>query len=91
MRGFNMTDQSKGRRLKIKAKGDFIDRLAQAPRIAALEELIWNSFDERAHRVEVVMTKNPMGGVDQITITDDGQSLFVRFGCGSLRESWQKQ
>jgi hypothetical protein len=70
-----MTEQSKGRRLKVKAQRDFIDRLAQAPRIAALEELIWNSFDERAHQVIVAMTLNDMGGVEEITIADDGQSL----------------
>lgn len=70
-----MTEQSKGRRLKIKAQRDFIDRLAQAPRLAALEELVWNSFDERARQVVVAMRMNDMDGVQEITIADDGQSL----------------
>lgn len=70
-----MSDHTKGRRLKIKAKCDFIDRLAQAPKITALEELIWNAFDERAKHVVVEMKLNELAGMDEISITDDGQSL----------------
>lgn len=70
-----MAGETKGRRLKLKAQRDFIDRLSQAPKLAALEELVWNSFDERARNVVVEMIVNPMGGVDKIMITDDGNSL----------------
>ena len=70
-----MTNQPKGRRLTVKAQPDFLDRLAQAPRLAALEELIWNAFDECAHNVSVEFTTNAMLGIDEIIIVDDGNSL----------------
>lgn len=70
-----MINETKGRRLKLKAQPDFIDRLSQAPRLAALEELIWNSFDEGARSVAVKMDVNAMDGVDKVTISDDGASL----------------
>lgn len=70
-----MDDSLKGRRLRLKAQKDFIERLSQAPKLSALEELIWNAFDERAKNVAVTFEVNRMGGVDKITIVDDGQSL----------------
>ena len=48
-----MDEPLKGRRLKLKAQKDFIDRLSQAPKLSALEELVWNAFDERARSVTV--------------------------------------
>lgn len=65
----------RGRRLKLKARADFVKRLMQAPAMAALEELIWNAFDERACNVIVSLTKNDLEAVDKIEIVDDGQSL----------------
>jgi len=70
-----MGGEVKGRRLPVKAQRDFIDRLAQAPRLVALEELIWNSFDERARCVSVRLKINDMQGVEEIEVIDDGQSL----------------
>lgn len=70
-----MNEQAKGRRLKLKAQKDFIDRLSQAPKLSALEELVWNAFDERAKKVAVDFEINGMDGVDKIVIVDDGQSL----------------
>jgi hypothetical protein len=67
--------QMNGRRLKLKTRSDFVQRLTQAPMMGALEELIWNCFDERAITVRVSVKLNDLDGVDLIEIVDDGQSL----------------
>lgn len=64
-----------GKRLRPKLFPDFIGRITQASPLDALEELIWNAFDERATRVEVRFTKNDLDGIDEITVSDDGLSL----------------
>ena len=64
-----------GRRLKLKTRSDFVQRLTQSPILVALEELIWNSFDERAHTVRVSLKVSGLDAVDEIEILDDGQSL----------------
>jgi hypothetical protein len=74
----------KGRRLTLRAQKDFIDRLSQAPRLSALEELIWNAFDERARNVMVQFHINGMDGVDRIVIADDGQSLSYDCAPGAF-------
>lgn len=81
----------KGRRLKVKTRQDFIARLSQAPMMASLEELIWNSFDERAQNVRVVLSPSKLEGVERIEIQDDGLSLpyeraagaFENLGCSN--------
>ena len=70
-----MSQEPKGKRLKVKAQRDFIDRLAAAPRLTALEELIWNSFDERAKQVVVDFKLNELHHVIEVSIEDNGQSL----------------
>jgi hypothetical protein len=64
-----------GRRLKVRARMDFIARLAQAPMMTSIEELIWNAFDERAKTVSIALTSNGLDGIEKIEIRDDGSSL----------------
>lgn len=71
----------KGRRLKLKTRSDFVKRLAQAPMMSALEELIWNAFDERARNVNVSLTRNELQAIDLIEITDDGQSMPYEYAA----------
>jgi hypothetical protein len=73
--GYTTGSSEMGRRLKLKTRSDFVQRLTQAPMLGALEELIWNCFDERAHTVQVSLQTNELGGVDKVEIVDDGQSL----------------
>lgn len=80
-----------GRRLKLKTKSDFVTRLSEAPMLTALEELIWNAFDERAKTVLVSLVRNELDGVDRIEIRDDGCGLeyqsaaeaFENLGCSN--------
>jgi len=68
-----------GRRLKPKVHADFLSRIMQANALEALEELIWNAFDERATQVEIQIDRNELQGVDGIKVVDNGTSLpFAR-------------
>lgn len=64
-----------GRRLKLEAKEDFVKRLCQASPLDAIEELMWNSFDENATEVEVEFNLNQLDGIDEIKIKDNGHSM----------------
>lgn len=64
-----------GRRLHPKLFPDFVARITNASPLDALEELIWNAFDELATRVEIRVKRNRLGGVDEILVTDNGTSL----------------
>ncbi|QDT42697.1 hypothetical protein Pan241w_27850 [Gimesia alba] len=64
-----------GKRLKLEAKEDFVKRLCQASPLDAIEELIWNSFDENAKEVEVSFKLNQLDGIEEINIEDNGHSL----------------
>ena len=43
--------------------------------IIAIEELIWNSLDADANRVEVTFRFNKAGGLDRIRVSDDGNGI----------------
>jgi hypothetical protein len=73
-----------GRRLILRTKTDFVARLSQAPTMTALEELIWNAFDENASQVEVILERNKLDGVDRIEIRDDGTSLEYSRAAGAF-------
>ena len=64
-----------GRRLKLTPQADFIQRMAQASPIDAVEELIWNGLDERAKSVTVQLKKTALDDIKEVTITDNGNSL----------------
>lgn len=64
-----------GRRLKLVAREDFVRRLSQASANDAMEELIWNAFDENARSVAVELKEGELGRVEEITVIDDGDGL----------------
>ncbi len=43
--------------------------------IVAIEELVWNALDANAMNVDVKLALNSMGGLDRITVTDDGDGI----------------
>ena len=77
----------------INAKQDFLQRVSSTTSINAVAELIWNSLDAGANKIDVIFDDNGIGGLDRVTIVDDGcgidvdkvQSLF-----GNLGDSWKK-
>lgn len=79
--------------IQINAKQDFLQRISSTSSINAVAELIWNSLDAGANKIDVIFDDNGIGGLDRVTIVDDGcgidvdkvQSLF-----GNLGDSWKK-
>lgn len=79
--------------IPINAKQDFLQRVSSTTSINAVAELIWNSLDAGANKIDVIFDDNGIGGLDRVTIVDDGcgidvdkvQSLF-----GNLGDSWKK-
>ncbi|MGH9865745.1 MAG: ATP-binding protein, partial [Candidatus Acidiferrales bacterium] len=73
---------------------DFLARQTRALPIAALAELIWNSVDGEASRVDVEFESNDLaGGLSKIVVYDDGEG-FPRSEAarlfGNLGGSWKR-
>jgi len=83
------------RTLQIEVQEDHLERIAQTKKpILAVAELIWNSLDADATRVDVALTESGLGTLQSIEVSDDGhsipydqvESLFTKLGG-----SWKKQ
>jgi len=62
--------------LQVQVRSDHLERLASARSpIAAVAELIWNSVDADANRVSVVVRRNLLGGIETLSVTDDGTGM----------------
>lgn len=62
-------------RIRVEVQSDYLDRLANTSPIEALSELIWNSLDADADRIHVVIDRNLLGGVESVTISDNGTGM----------------
>ncbi|MGE6500065.1 ATP-binding protein [Bacillus wiedmannii] len=73
--------------LKVEVTNDHLAKLLNTKPIKALEELIWNSLDADAKKVELIIEKNDLGGMESIIIIDDGQGIndsHVKTSFGNL-------
>jgi len=76
---------------KVKVESDHIRKLTAAKPIPALAELIWNSCDGDARRVDVEIERNELGQ-NAITVRDDGDGVplsDLERLFGSLGGSWK--
>lgn len=76
---------------KVKVESDHIRKLTSAKPIPALAELIWNSCDGDATRVDVEIEHNELGQ-HAITVRDDGDGIprdDIERLFGSLGGSWK--
>jgi Histidine kinase-, DNA gyrase B-, and HSP90-like ATPase len=63
-------------RLPIEVRHDHLERLARrTDPVGAVEELIWNALDADAENVWVEAESDAMGGVDSVTVRDDGSGI----------------
>src|SRR3546814_10113219 len=81
--------------VSIAIQDDFLARQTRALPIAALAELIWNSLDSEATRVDVEFERSDLGGgLSKIVVYDDGEG-FPRSKAaklfGNLGGSWKRQ
>ena len=80
--------------VSIVIQDDFLERQTRAQPIAALAELIWNSLDGEAGRVDVEFERGDLaGGLSKIVVYDDGEG-FPRSEAaklfGNLGGSWKR-
>lgn len=60
--------------VKVQAGQSILEGYVKRPS-AGLTELIWNAFDEDAHLVTITCGYNPLGGLDEIVVSDDGNGM----------------
>lgn len=76
---------------KVKVESDHIRKLTAAKPIPALAELIWNSCDADATRIDVEIDRNDFG-MQAITVRDNGHGIphkEVEYLFGKLGGSWK--
>ncbi|WGE71952.1 ATP-binding protein [Actinobacillus equuli subsp. haemolyticus] len=42
-----------------------------------ISELVWNGFDAKARNINIILIKNELGGLEQISIIDDGVGIDI--------------
>lgn len=63
-------------RIRVEAGADHIEGLAhETDPVRAVIELIWNSLDADAHKVEVVLRRNDADGIVGVVVSDDGHGM----------------
>ena len=80
-------------KINIEAKRDFLERLATAPPIKAVSELVWNGLDAGADQVSVRLEMNGLDGLEAIRILDNGHGIHhshVQTLFGALGDSWKR-
>ena len=81
-------------RITVRAGADLITDIASAKPVSAISELIWNGFDAKSQRVEVVINRHALtGNIDSIFVRDFGGGIEhnrVTELFGNLGESWKK-
>lgn len=62
----------------VEIQPDFLERQAKAQPVAAVAELIWNGLDADATRIDVELATGPLGQLDRIVVTDNGNGIEYR-------------
>lgn len=63
--------------VKVQAGQSILEGYVKRPTVG-LTELLWNAFDEDAHVVTITCGYNDLRGLDEITVTDDGNGMNVQ-------------
>ena len=77
---------------ELTVQADHLDRIVKSDVVAGLAELIWNSLDAEATTINVDIHQTPLGGVDNVVVTDDGHGFGleeVQEVMASLGGSWK--
>jgi len=61
--------------IDVRPKQDFWHRLSRTRPLRAISEMVWNALDADADNVSVDFRLNPLGGLQEITIADDGSGI----------------
>ena len=64
------------RQISVQVADDHLKKISVTRKaVDALSEIVWNSLDADALNVTVSMSKNGLGGIDRIVVTDDGSGI----------------
>ncbi|RKQ68848.1 histidine kinase/DNA gyrase B/HSP90-like ATPase [Litorimonas taeanensis] len=81
--------------LSLAAKQDFVKKTVNSSNpVKVISELIWNSLDADASNVFVTTKVNELGGVDEITVKDDGTGINTQQAVEAFQKvggSWKAQ
>lgn len=69
-----------------------LDTLAKSPKVA-LAELIWNSIDADATKIDIEMHQSALGGLDRVTVADNGTGIAPddrEQTFGALGNAWKR-
>jgi C4-dicarboxylate-specific signal transduction histidine kinase len=78
------------KKVAVSVQNDYLERMSKTRPINAVAELVWNSLDADADRVKVKLVENDMGGLERLTVTDNGNGLeysLAEHAFGSLRQA----
>jgi hypothetical protein len=80
--------------LELKAQQDAPQKIATTrDPVRALAEFVWNALDADATHVGVTLDRNALGGLDSITIRDDGTGISRERALAdfeNLGASWKR-
>jgi hypothetical protein len=82
------------KRVSVSVQNDYLERMSKTRPINAVAELVWNSLDADADKIRVRLSENDMGGLEKLTVTDNGHGLdysLAEQAFGSLGGSWKRQ
>ncbi len=81
-------------RLTLHAKQDHIEKVVRtSDPLKGISEFVWNGFDAQATTVKVDLRRTPLGGVDEIIISDNGTGITQERAdtdFAQLGESWKR-
>ena len=81
------------RRLSVEAKDDLLESFIKDARFG-LSELILNALDADADHVDVVIEENAAGGIEAISVVDDGSGMTLEEaedGFTGIGGSWKRR
>ena len=62
--------------ITVEVQEDHLRTLARVKKpILAISELIWNGLDANANNIKVILNRNALGGIDSVTVRDDGHGI----------------
>jgi hypothetical protein len=79
-------------RIRVEVEQDHLERLMRGP-LNGLAELVWNSLDADATKVDVEIERSPLGGVSLVRVTDNGRGMSperIAIDFAHLGGSWKK-
>ena len=80
--------------ITLSATQDHLEKVARtSDAIKALSEFVWNALDADATKVDVEFVRNPLGGIQDILVRDNGSGINIEHAEADFRNlgnSWKR-